>query len=371
MSAPECARPKEQGRYPILDALRIILAFWVTTGHLGVFPLFAGADPNTTVGRILIHGWSSLFWGVPAVICFFVISGFCIHLPHCHSVSFSISRYYVRRYIRILLPVGVIALAFHWSGVRSPILGRESILWKGVLWSLACEECYYAVYPLVRWFRLRQGWKPLLSGTFAVGIGAIFLFPNALDGSLPGTLQIAVILYPVWLLGCFLAEESGHLPVIDSAVEIWKWRFLAWFGSWLAEMIYFKGKFPLGLTLLSFGVLSFFWLQKEIAYCKHKQPPRILAWAGLWSYSLYLVHVPGARFFWRLRLPTFGYIVDWCLYFAFVFALSYAFYLCVERPSHRLARKLSTRNAGPPQAPEFVHVSTPSDSRSRAEAGVL
>lgn len=370
MGASQSTGLKEQGRYPIIDALRIVLAFWVTTDHLGVFPLFAGADPNTTTGRILSHGWSSVFWGVPAVICFFVISGFCIHLPYCHNEALPIGRYYVRRYVRILLPVCAILSAFHWSDVRSPIWGRESILWKGVLWSLACEELYYAIYPLARWVRIRHGWTALLSGSFATGVATAFLFPDALDGSLFGVLQAAVILYPIWLLGSRLAEESSRLPVVDSAFEIWKWRFFAWFGSWIFEMIHFKGKLPLGQTLLAFGVLAFFWIRKELAYSKHRSPARVLAWAGLWSYSLYLVHIPGSRLFLRLQLPTFGYVLDWCLYFASVFAMSYAFYLCVERPSHRLARKLSNRKARQSRVPELVYAPAPTDSFSRIDGGV-
>src|SRR5258708_11327153 len=105
MTALESAELKAKSRYPILDALRFALAFWVTTDHLGAFPLFAGANLNATIVRILSHGWSSVFWGVPAVICFFAISGFCIHLPYYHTGALPIGRYYVRRYVRILLPL--------------------------------------------------------------------------------------------------------------------------------------------------------------------------------------------------------------------------------------------------------------------------
>src|ERR1700730_3257650 len=85
-------------RYPVLDALRFSLAFWVVLGHFGVSPLFAAADENTFVGRTLVHGWSSMVFGTPAVIGFFVISGFCIHLPFKKNGKFEIGRYYARRY---------------------------------------------------------------------------------------------------------------------------------------------------------------------------------------------------------------------------------------------------------------------------------
>src|SRR5665213_2837164 len=91
---PATLSPNRRERYAVLDALRIVLAFWVVMGHLGVFPLFAGMDPATRLGRIFVHGWSSLVCGVPAVIGFFVISGFCIHLPFRYDQDFSVGRYY-------------------------------------------------------------------------------------------------------------------------------------------------------------------------------------------------------------------------------------------------------------------------------------
>ncbi len=58
-----------------------MLALWVTIGHYEAFPLFAGVNEATPVGRFLVHAWQSIVFGTPAVIVFFVISGFCIHLP--------------------------------------------------------------------------------------------------------------------------------------------------------------------------------------------------------------------------------------------------------------------------------------------------
>ena len=150
------------GRFSVLDALRILLARWVTVGHFGVFPLFAGVDTATRLGRTLVHGWSSIVWGNPAVIGFFVISGFCIHLPFRNAEQLSTGRYYARRYIRILVPVlAAIAIA-QLTGDRQMIFGRHDVLWNGVLWSLFCEEIYYAIYPPARWIRRRFGWMILL-----------------------------------------------------------------------------------------------------------------------------------------------------------------------------------------------------------------
>ena len=341
--ADKTKRPtvKAGGRLSILDALRIFLAFWVTMGHFGVFPLFAGVDTSTGIGRTLVHGWSSIVWGIPAVIGFFVISGFCIHLPFRHEEKLAVGGYYARRYLRILIPVAAAIMIMRLLGDRRAIIGIHSILWNSVLWSLFCEEIYYAIYPLARWIRNRSGWAVLLVSAFLIGAILAVLCPKALDGSVVGTIEAAVILFPIWLLGCLLAEQSDGLPSLDSSRQIWMWRFIAWSASWVCEMIFFKEHVPLVQVLLCFGVIAYFWIKKEIAYGRHHQPWAPLASAGLWSYSLYLIHGPAMRLFARLSLPNIGFSLNWCASFAFILALSYLFYLAVERPSHRLARKFT------------------------------
>jgi hypothetical protein len=56
--------PKNQSalkpkHFSILDALRIVLAFWVAVGHVGMLPLFAGAD---TAGwaHLVARGWNTV-----------------------------------------------------------------------------------------------------------------------------------------------------------------------------------------------------------------------------------------------------------------------------------------------------------------------
>jgi peptidoglycan/LPS O-acetylase OafA/YrhL len=331
---------EKQGRYSILDALRILLAFWVTMSHFEVFPLFAGADATTKLGRALVHGWSSIVWGVPAVIGFFVISGFCIHLPYRHDEKLPVGRYYARRYIRILVPVTAAILISRLIGNRQAIIGEQSILWHSVLWSLACEEIYYAVYPLARLLRNRFGWGALLVPLFLFAAILAAVRPEEPNASALGTVEAAVVLFPIWLLGCILAEQSDRLPALDSFWVIWRWRFLAWFGSWLCEMIHFKAKVSSTQTMLWFGILAYFWIKKEIAYSKHHQPWTLLASWGLWSYSLYLMHVPALALLAKLQVPSIGYILDWCVSIAFIGGISYLFYLSVEKPSHRLARRV-------------------------------
>src|SRR5271169_5826452 len=120
----------ERNRYPVLDALRFILALWVAIGHYGVFPLFAGADQSSSLGRFLTHAWSSIVFGTPAVIVFFVISGFCIHLPFRAKTKLPVARFYLRRYTRILIPVIGALLVYRLDGAKLHFWGEHSILWQ-------------------------------------------------------------------------------------------------------------------------------------------------------------------------------------------------------------------------------------------------
>jgi peptidoglycan/LPS O-acetylase OafA/YrhL len=340
-------------RSPILDALRFVLAFWVVMGHFGVIPVFAGAESTRLFGHPLPNLWSSIVWGIPAVMGFFVISGFCIHLPFRHDEELAVGRYYARRYIRILVPV-IAALAIHrLAGDRSPIFGMKSVLWVSVLWSLLCEEIYYAVYPIIRPIRKRFGWSIVLPAAFVL---ALFTstFPRLPSWTEYGPLRTALILFPIWLLGCHLAEISDQLPPINSAATIWGWRFLIWAASWVCEVLNFELGLPFTQTMLWFGVLAYFWLKKEIAYGTNHNPPALLAWGGAWSYSLYLMHVPAMVIFQKLPLPNFGHFFNWTISTAFMLGVSYLFFLAIERPSHRLARKFQ---------PLGGHPSVPQDSR--------
>jgi peptidoglycan/LPS O-acetylase OafA/YrhL len=332
-------------RYPILDALRFVLAFWVAVGHYEIFPIFAGVDVATPFGRFVTHAWQSVVFGTPAVIGFFVISGFCIHLPFRGDKKLAVGRYYLRRYTRILLPVAGALCVYRLDGQKLTFLGEHSILWESPLWSLACEEIYYAVYPLLRVLRRRIGWKLLLPIVFLAATITAATHRHSLTWHDFGPFGTSLILLPVWLLGCLLAEQADSIPVTTSALRIWLWRFLIWLGCWTSEMLHFKGGIPYTQTMIWFGLLAYFWVKNEIAYGKHAAPNAYLVRAGAWSYSLYLVHAPGMGFYWKLPIPNLGYLLNWFGTMLSSLGVSYVFFLLVERPSHALARKIAVAGA--------------------------
>jgi peptidoglycan/LPS O-acetylase OafA/YrhL len=94
------------------------------------------------------------------------------------------------------------------------------------------------------------------------------------------------------------------------------------------------------------------WIHREIAFRRTAAPWRILEWAGLWSYSLYIIHLPAASLFAMLFPSLFKDSLRWIFLTLFVLAVCYIFYLVVERPGHVIAkkvgRKLGLRNKAIP-----------------------
>jgi peptidoglycan/LPS O-acetylase OafA/YrhL len=354
----ETANVEQRGRYPVLDALRFVLALWVAIGHYQVFPLFAGINEATPLGRFLTRGWNTVVFGTPAVIVFFVISGFCIHIPFIGDKKLAVGRYYARRYTRILIPVAAALCIYRLFGATLHFWGKHSVLWESPLWSLLCEEIYYAAYPLLRYLREAVGWRVLLSCSFAGGGLIAIAHLHAPDWQTLGPLGTATVLLPVWLLGALLAEQAAALPALPSSTRIWFWRFLAWLSCWLSEMLHFKAKISYGPPMIAFGVVAYFWVKKELEHSRVHAPNKYLVAAGAWSYSLYLVHIQGMEVPGSLHIPFLGYIPTWCLTMLSSLAFAYVFYVVVESPSHRLARRIKlsgpTRPAAEVIAPQRV-----------------
>ena len=191
------------------------------------------------------------------------------------------------------------------------------------------------------------GWNKILPVSFVLAIMVSSRHPHADSWHAYGPFGTAMILLPVWLLGCLLAEQAQSLGKPEGHISIWYWRFLAWLGCWTSEMMHFKLHVPYTQTMLWFGVLAYFWVRQEIVYGKSHIPNRFLVAAGAWSYSLYLMHWDGETVLSYFRSGKLDSLLDWFLVMASSLLLSYAFYLLVERPSHNLARKITLHRGRP------------------------
>lgn len=320
-----------------LDSIRLFLALWVVFSHFGFYPLIDGIDKTNLIGKIVSGCYNNIVSGPAAVIAFFVISGFCIHLPYSGGQAIPLTSYFSRRYVRILFPMAIAIL------LANPLKIKLSLFGSSILWSLLAEEIYYILYPLLLMVRKRYTWKRIVIAAYFLSVIVILSYPTAKEyASFGPSLNWAVGL-PCWLLGCQLAESWRSIESYKiTNTHIWSWRFTVWLFSSLCSVMRFHSPIGYPWSLNLFAIFVFFWLQREIAYYSGKQPVSLFEKGGKWSYSIYLVHLHGFALFSMLSIPYLGGVLSWIVRTTFILIACYIFYLVVERPSHSWARKLAS-----------------------------
>ena len=328
-------------RFQVIDALRGVLAFWVTVGHANVLPRLASVGQNHGTLDFIARGLRSIVWGPPAVMAFLVISGFCIHYPFAHTGRrCQVLRFYGRRCVRIGIPAAFTVAMFKLMFPDIVIVGNDSILWHSPLWSVLCEEIFYALYPILNRASRSIGLGRIVLVTFVVAMAVTSLAPATEEWVDLGILGSATVLWPVWLLGCYLADRVSALNNTPSASSVCAWRCGAWMVMWVAELLHFHGGVSQTRTCLWVGAFSYFWIRAEIRHSAAQPAWPTLVWAGRWSYSLYLIHPLIVALCVEHAFLTQGPRLNAVWMLGPILIAAYLFYLTVERPSHRWARKI-------------------------------
>ena len=323
-----------------LDALRFFAALWVVMRHGAMPPLTTGAgqgDLAQSVARI----WNGSISGPAAVIVFFVISGFCIHLPYARGKKFDLGEYVLRRFVRVVLPMVAAILLwrlFHgWHDFPADWLGGIPA------WSIVAELIYYALYPLLRLVP-RTPWKSLVALTFLGGLAFAWFTQSRTNINYPawGYHLDWLLGLPVWLLGVALADRPGIWPA-PSPRLVWSARAVAVALGSLTTWLAWQRHAGHHLTLNFVGLYAVWWIRLELGFYRTRKPPALFEWAGTWSYSIYLVHGLAFALYKDFRPAYFGHMADWILKLSVVLVLSWLFHLAIEKPSHRLAQALARR----------------------------
>lgn len=269
---------------------------------------------------------SSIFrYGHDAVLVFFCLSGFFIHLALAQrstndKAAWSVRSYFKRRANRILptyfgalvftVAVDIVGRSFFadfYSGktgdplidenlnhsnytlasVVPAILLQPSLLGvhfgsDGPLWSIACEVFYYAAYPAFAmiWIKNR-----LLAYVIALSLGfSCWIYPWA--GYWSGT----VCYFPIWILGALLAE---HFVAYHSKFDFVAFvialflsgiLFLA-INLNLPEKVLLACRMGLAIAATTLFVSLPKWLSTS-------RIARLFEWLGVRSYSIYVFHMP-------------------------------------------------------------------------------
>jgi peptidoglycan/LPS O-acetylase OafA/YrhL len=319
-------RWSQAGVIPALDGLRGIAILLVMLHHFTYLRPTAGFDAH--IGSVLFFFWTG-------VDLFFVLSGFLITgiLLDSRGSERYFSTFYARRTLRIFpLYYLVLFVAFvvlpQFPAVHAVLVGQESPVtlprqwpywfyltnfsiaeggwvhgWVDVAWSLAIEEQFYLLWPLLVWLCPPRMFAPLcalilvsqpLARIYAretdVAALSIFVLPwFRLDGFAIGALLA-------------LAQRRGLMPSLDRWAPVVAMLAVAgiigctimgghtwWWNRWIQQYGY-------SLIAITGGAM----LVSAVARPADSLWPRMLSarWLrafGKYSYALYLIHAPVMR----------------------------------------------------------------------------
>jgi peptidoglycan/LPS O-acetylase OafA/YrhL len=318
-----------------LDTLRFICALSVMLCHLGGPPVLAWLDKSHGLGKAAHGLYGSLFPGAPAVIVFFLISGFCIHYPNSQpgGCAFNALSFYIRRFIRIALPVYVLEKLI-------TATGRDFGEIDGVvIWSVHCEMIYYAAYPVLRVLNRWLSWQQITALAFAGAAVALWLHRGQNEFLNLGVKAASMVGLPCWLLGLLVAESASR-PWAVSGRIIAVCRLGIYGLACSATVLRFHGGIGFPLSLVFFSMACYVWLRFELAWRRMYPSPAWLEKGGAWSYSLYLLHFPALSFVGGWLGQGTGTWLGWTAIVGSALVISYVYYLAVEKPSHALAKWL-------------------------------
>jgi peptidoglycan/LPS O-acetylase OafA/YrhL len=303
-----------------LDALRAIAILMVLGRHGGMAIALLHVSASYAVY------WARVGWA--GVDLFFVLSGFLISgllfKGYQERRRIDISRFYIRRgfkiwpafYVLIVtgLLVDLVRPGHHFSMQRLivELLFVQDYfrgIW-GITWSLAVEEHFYLILPLVLLLMIRRDReKPFAALPYVFAVIAIFALVCrfAVGWKQDGTIDPWTCVFPTHLridglmFGVLLCYYQSFRPIVFG-------RIVSWRGGWIviAATVALLSTFPLesrnmhtwGFTVIYLG--AGFLVAKAVA-SEGLRPVRVvssaLARIGLYSYSIYLWHM---FFIWRV-----------------------------------------------------------------------
>jgi peptidoglycan/LPS O-acetylase OafA/YrhL len=294
-----------------IDILRAVAALGVMLYHQHFFTLIAGYTHIKSIGALDIFG------AIYAVPLFFLISGYCIHLSNLKYIKLHqplpLKGYYKRRFLRIY-PAYLFALIV--SILVSQLTGYAT--WPSywdilihlfclqgftvayfntinlVLWSITVEIAFYIIYPAFYYLRLKYTANVALLSTFIVSTVCILYFSFQPNYSLVQQYWVLNIWF-AWCCGAYVADKLYleptflNKPIFKLAycVIVLTFIYLTLYQPNNLAIVYYQLKILIWTGPLVWLLLQEDWLRKHNNFLI-----KIIAYIGLSSYSLYLLHQP-------------------------------------------------------------------------------
>jgi len=393
VSTTSPAAPKPVGlgvRFDHLDGIRALAAAYVVLVH-HVTDMF-GKD------QLIFPRLPYWFqFGHYAVDVFIVLSGYCLMLPvarnHENHLRAGVVEYLRRRSLRILPPYfAALALSLlvlkcigQFKDVTAGSLISHLLLvhnfsfsWVwGInppMWSVAVEWQIYFFFPLLLLpLRKMFGDVPTIIAAFALGMIPHILLHNRwdLDWSFPWYIALfAMGMMAAGLSYQRLASDEGERRKIYAGLSIILF-LVAGFGTIRANVLY-THPYIMDVLLGAATCMGLAWAGRHAMHPEVRHPliirvlsARPLVWIGMFSYSLYLIHVP----VWLAMEPlvhraSLGFrsemTVRILVGIPVAIGCSYLFYLAIEKPamqmrSHKGRAKQITQGDARRPLSIFVH----------------
>lgn len=327
-------------RFEALDGLRLVCALWVMLSHFGPPPI------HFTFGMFAGHAltiesmFKSVFCGTAAVVAFFIISGFCIHLPYVSGKTLAVKNFYVARLVRIGAPMIVAVTA-------AKVLPNGTYELDAVLWSLYSEILYYFGYPVILRVARKGGLPHLTAIAFLMAL-VVNLIPDDTHGYFwsNGIILTTLRGLPIWLLGCIIAQfyaSSSRSPtslrILGLAGVRQTLRVFIVLANAIALILHFLTPLHYKWSMLPFAILCALWIVAELEASASRTIFTRVAPLGRASYSLYLTH--------KLAIPVVAVMYSslagaqyWIALLCIAIILTNLMYFMVETPAHRLSRAI-------------------------------
>lgn len=346
---------------------------------------------GVAIAAVLAFHFGLLPGGSIGVDLFFVLSGFlitCLLLEeHQQTGGVHLGRFYMRRGLRLLPAFGVllavcVTTSLLWNeegGLREvavaglylanwPGLHQTSLPRLGHCWSLAVEEQFYLVWPIVLAFVLRSRLtRRQVVGLVIAGIVASAVWRATLYRLAPAELKTATVMR--LYMGSDSRADSLLAGCLTAMLVSWgfvaapvrnRWRlgsaalaativvgYLAW-NRCLDHSQYYNGLFTGVAALVGLTLIHMLLAPSAVGLAILESSPLVAT--GKLSYALYLYHMPiifwlkPAGLGWSHPGPTL-------LVAALTFAAAGASYFLIERPCLRLKSRFQHRPSTPRQEP--------------------
>lgn len=324
---------------------------------LGYVSALDGIRGLAIAGVIAAHYYGSPATGAMGVDLFFVLSGFLITTllleERDRTGSYSLRRFYARRARRLLPALAVLLIVYASvrgrAGLEPALLGASYVsnflmafsghfyrlleyAYLGQLWSLAAEEQFYALWPLLLPLLLRSRHRLPLLLLFSVAYDMAIVATHAGGPRVSFGPDLSV----QWLLGgaCLaLYRRSGRrIPTVVLLAALGLIAARAAVVPLVSDRVLYEPMILLAFVCLVAGAYQGGTLGRLLSFSP-------LVWLGRISYSLYLWHAPVV------------FAIGWdhvTIALVLTLLISWLSYRYVETPfRHGRARKVPAAAAGP------------------------